>query len=178
MDDNTNNILVSSVVSHTQPGTSGGTTSDSELLARNELLPETSRLVENSPGGPNNGQETATDEIMEEENEETVVPDNARLLIRSLIDHYELSREQVAAVYDEYEKMKFVSETSTIPSVTSITSHFPTSVGEEVTESNKDSAGNAQIRLQIVQEPTLARVASDSEDTVHLTDQQLQGTYS
>lgn len=154
MDDNTNNILVS-VSPHT-PGTIAGANNSSE----GQAFQETSASHDEDSRG--NGSQ----ELLEDGNAEASVPDNARLLIRSLIDHYELSREQVAAVYDEYEKLKFVSTTGgTEPTP----SHY-----EENSETSKDCR---ELRLHIVQEPTLARVATDTPGTpnVNLSDQQLQG---
>jgi predicted XRE-type DNA-binding protein len=99
-----------------------------------------------------------SDQLMESEDLEISIPDNARLLIRSLIDQYDLSRDQVAALYDEYEKIKFISE----------------QLPEQDMEEDKDDK-----RLHVVEEPILARVATESptnnSSQINITDQELQG---
>lgn len=121
MDDSTNNILVN--VSH-----SAGTEIGVELAADRE---------QNQTDSDHARDGSSTEEMMEDEEEsDAPVPDNVRVLIRGLIDHYNLSRQQFAAVYDEYEKMKYL----------------------ESPEQGNDSGGEKrrEMRLQIVGEPTLA----------------------
>lgn len=101
------------------------------------------------------------------------VPENVRLVIRSLIEHYELSRDQLSAMYDECSKT--------------------TKEGEEeeriVRGEDEDEGDTLGRRLHIAEEPSLARVMAavgtegGNEGTMTLqpgggdTDQQqLQGT--
>lgn len=101
------------------------------------------------------------------------VPENVRLVIRSLIEHYELSRDQLSAMYDECSKTKEGEEEERIVR------------GED--EDEGEALGR---RLHIAEEPSLARVMAavgtegGNEGTMTLqpgagggdTDQQLQGT--
>lgn len=148
MDDSTNNILVN--VSH-----SAGTEIGVELAGEREQNQADSDLARDG---------SSTEEMMDDEEEpDAPVPDNVRVLIRGLIDHYNLSRQQFAAVYDEYEKMKYF----------------------ESPEQGNDSGGEKrrEMRLQIVGEPTLAAdrerdVAVGSPEGVSMQkmdDQELQG---
>lgn len=148
MNDNTNNLLVS--VPHDSPDAS-----DRE-----------------SPAPLRDEEQSGRDEAMEEEGGlESQIPDNVRVIIRSLIDHYELSRDQFSAMYDEYMKTKYLSD----PDETSDDCHKD----GPIRGSDRD---RDRLRLHVVEEPTLARVVTDrggNDTTVTnsspMQDHELQG---
>ena len=146
MNDNTNNLLVS--VPHDSPDVS----------------------ERESPAPLRDEEQGDRDEAMEEEGGlENPIPDNVRVIIRSLIDHYELSRDQFSSMYDEYMKTKYLSD----PDETSDDCHKDRLIG---------GGDRERLRLHVVEEPTLARVVTDrggSDTTVTnslpMSDQELQG---
>lgn len=158
MSDNTNNLLVS--VSGSSHVASGGSPPDGPL-------------------GQDDGKEgEAAEESMDTQDmaeerraiEGENVPDNVRVVIRSLIEHYELSKDQLSAMYDEFAKSKD---------------------GEEdlrLTQGGDDEGDGLSRRLHIAEEPSLARVmasvgSEDGENPIGIqpgggegeTDQQLHG---
>ncbi|XP_003390473.1 PREDICTED: hepatocyte nuclear factor 1-alpha-A-like isoform X1 [Amphimedon queenslandica] len=159
MSDNTNNLLVS--VSGSSHVASGGSPPDGPL-GQDHDGKEGEAAEENMETQDMAGEGRA----IEGEN----VPDNVRVVIRSLIEHYELSKDQLSAMYDEFAKSKDREEDM------------------RLTQGGEGEGDGLSRRLHIAEEPSLARVmvsvgSEDGENPIGLqagagegeTDQQLHG---
>ena len=156
MSDNTNNLLVSvSGSSHVASGSPPSERQDHD--GKGEPAEENMEVQDMS------GERRA----IEGEN----VPDNVRIVIRSLIEHYELSKDQLSAMYDEFAKSKDSEEM-------------------RLAQGGEDEGDALSRRLHIAEEPSLARVMAsvgtdDGENPIGLqpgsgegeTDQQLHGMF-